>query len=97
MPMDAMVTAVIETSLNQLLSLDKRSPGAAAQTGGQGCSSWSCASSSRSGLSSPSAGWMCWPAMRGGRCGPEPVAHRSRSAKDPSALTRYIRARRSWI
>ena len=26
MPMDAMVTAVIETSLNQLLALDKQSP-----------------------------------------------------------------------
>ena len=36
MPMDAMVTAVIETSLNQLLALDKQSPERLAQADGQG-------------------------------------------------------------
>ena len=36
MPMDAMVTAVIETSLNQLLALDKQSPERLRKLDGQG-------------------------------------------------------------
>ena len=34
MPMDAMVTTVIETSLNQLLALDKQSPARLRQLAG---------------------------------------------------------------